>query len=206
MAVLITLTVIFLALCINEIWWRLKKRRSELSRKSIHIVIGVYTSFWPFYLSFTEIKALSIACIVVMVVSKRLNIFKAIHEVDRVSWGEILAVLSIAIMAFLTSSKWLFATSILQMALADGLAALIGLKFGRSNSYKVFGSQKSLIGSLVFFITSLLILVIFQSLGHIGHSLVYLGLTSLVATALENLGVKGLDNLFVPLAVLLMIS
>ncbi len=206
MAVFITLVIIFLGLCINEVWWRSKKRQTELSRKSIHMAIGTYAAFWPFYLTFTQIRVLSIASIVVMSVSLRFNIFKAIHEVDRASWGELLAVLSIAILAFVTTNKWLFAASMLQMALADGLAALAGLKFGRGNSYKVFGSQKSLVGSLIFFLTSILILIIFHGLGHIGHLLSYLGLTSLIATLLENLGVKGLDNLFVPLVVLLLIS
>lgn len=205
MAIILTLAIIFFLLCINEIWWRTKKHHSEISRKSVHITIGIYASFWPFYLSFTDIKLLAIAGLFVLLLSKYFNVIKAIHNVNRSTWGEALSAISVGLLAFLTNNKWIYAASLLQMALADGLAAVIGVIYGKKNQYKLIGHTKSVAGSLTFFIASLVILIVFQLAGHLSNGILYLSFTSLVATALENIGIKGIDNLAVPVAVLLMI-
>lgn len=200
MDVILTLLIVFLLLCLNEFWWRYNKHRNEFSRKSIHIVIGVFTAVWPLYLSFPTIRLLALGYLVVVSLSKYFNVFKSIHSVKRSTWGEIGFALAVGVLSLVTTSKWLFMICILQMALADGLAAIIGTQI-KSYRYKVFGQYKSLLGTGIFFIVSLIILVIFKLAGHLDNPVPYLGLVSLIACALENLGARGLDNLLVPVAV-----
>ena len=206
MPILITLVAIFILLCINEFWWRTKKSHKELSRKFIHITIGVFTAFWPFYLSFTAIKYLSLAYLIVVIISKKLKIFRSVHEVERNTWGEVYFALSVGLLAFLTHNKWLYAASLMQMALADGLAAVIGVTYGRASQYKIFGYTKSVVGSLTFFLVSFVILAVFKESGHLSLNLATLGLISLSATFIENMGVMGLDNLLVPMLVLFLLT
>jgi dolichol kinase len=89
----------------------------------------------------------------------------------------------------------------MQMALADGLAAIIGVQYGNRLKYLVFKHPKSVAGTLTFFVVSTSILLAY---GHwSGQSLTasYILVVSLMATALENVAVWGLDNLLVPLLV-----
>ena len=80
------------------------------------------------------------------------------------------------------------------------------MNFGRSNSYKVFGSTKSIAGSATVFVVSLSILVIKTTVAHAHISYGVLIFASLVATAVENVAIYGLDNLFLPIVVAVILS
>jgi phytol kinase len=83
------------------------------------------------------------------------------------------------------------------MSLADGLAAIVGVKFGASQAYRVFGARKSLAGSTTFFIVSLVLLIGFSINQHQDFSPL-LVVIALGATVLENIAVRGLDNIVIP--------
>jgi len=201
MDLLITLVVTFIILIINELWWRKRDVHGEFSRKFVHVTVGCYVAFWPFYLSWTQIELLSVAFFVVVALSKYLNLFHAINSVQRPTWGELFFALSVGIIALMTHDKWIYAASVLQMALADGLAAIIGIRFGRKVSYRILGHTKSIVGTLTFFIVSFLILVAFEHFGKIHLSLAWMVIASALACILENVAAYGLDNLLVPLVV-----
>jgi phytol kinase len=204
--ILITLITIFIVLCLNELYWRKRNKHNELNRKLVHILIGTFSAFWPFFLPFQTIKYLSLAYLGVVIISKHFSLFKSIHQVERHTLGEVFFAISVGLLAFITNNKWLYATSLLQMSLADGLAAVLGTKYGKSNQYKINGSTKSIIGTLTFFVTSLGLLIVFHLLGHLTFSYFYLLLVSLIATIIENISIQGLDNLLVPLIVLILIK
>jgi len=87
------------------------------------------------------------------------------------------------------------------MSLADGMAAIVGVTWGRRTNYMVFRHPKSLVGSTTFFVVSLAILFGFSALSGTALNLgIIIGLASM-ATAIENLGVAGLDNLLVPVLI-----
>jgi dolichol kinase len=204
--ILIALITIFIALCLNELYWRKRNKHNELNRKLVHILVGTFSAFWPFFLSFQTIKYLSLAYLSVVIISKHFGLFKSIHQVERHTLGEVFFAISVGLLAFITNNKWLYATSLLQMSLADGLAAVVGTKYGKSNQYKINGSTKSIIGTLTFFVTSLSLLIVFHLLGHLSFSYFYLLLVSLIAAIIENISIQGLDNLLVPLIVLILIK
>jgi phytol kinase len=192
--------IIFLVLCASEFWWRKRKPDSELSRKFVHLSVGSFVAFWPFFLSWTEIRLLCVGFIVVVLVSKKLKIFQAIHSVQRPTHGELYFALVVGVMTFVTHSKGIYAAGLLQMSLADGLAAVIGVRYGKRQRYNVFGHPKSVVGTLTFFITSLALLIGYSAFSS-PISLVWLLGLSAGATVLENLAVGGLDNLLVPLLI-----
>jgi len=206
MSLLLTVLLIFIILVIAELWWRRLHAHGEFSRKFVHITVGTFVAFWPFFLSWTEIETLSIAFLIVVIVSRQFKLFQAIHSVQRPTWGELFFAIAVGLVALVTHDKWVYAAALLQMSLADGLAAVLGVRYGKAHSYLVFGHRKSLIGSATFFVVALLILL---TVNHWTDHTVSLGLAAaiaLLASVLENVAVRGLDNLLVPLAVALLIT
>jgi len=198
---------IFLVLCASELWWRKRQPDSELSRKFVHLTVGSFVAFWPFFMSWNQIRLLSLGFVVVVLISKWLNIFQAIHSVQRPTWGEMYFALVVGLLTFITHSKGIYAASLLQMSVADGMAAIVGVEYGikKSKGYRVFGHPKTIVGTITFFLISLAILF--------GYSadtmrLAWVGVLGLAAgaTILENLAVAGLDNLLVPLFVALVLT
>ncbi len=95
----------------------------------------------------------------VVLVSHKLKIFKSIHLVDRITKGELLYPIGIAICAFLEPIPWVFTAAILHLALADGMAAIIGTHYGHKTRYTLISHGKSVAGSAAFFVTSFAIFI-----------------------------------------------
>jgi dolichol kinase len=68
-------------------------------------------------------------------------------------------------------------------------------------SYRVFGQRKSIPGTLAFFVTSVAILTGFVVWGHSELGLVALIGVAAFASIVENVAIKGLDNLLLPVLV-----
>lgn len=203
MALLISVFVVLVLLVVSEIWWRRTRVHSEISRKFSHITVGTFVAFWPFFLSWREILGLSLMFLAGITFSKYMNIFKAIHSVQRPTVGEVFFALAVGSIALVTHDKWIYAAALLQMSLADGLAAVLGVRFGRRHRYLVFGQVKSIVGTSVFAVVSFAILIAYGHYG--GFSLNWAMMTgiTLLSALIENLAVFGLDNLLVPLLVAL---
>ncbi len=203
MYVALSILAVFAVLVLSEIAWRGHKIRGELGRKTVHMTVGSFVAFWPFFMSWNEIRLLSLAFLVVVIISDRFKIFKAIHSVQRPTFGEICFALVVGALTFVTHSKGIYAAALLQMSLADGLAAVVGTRYGRRNTYKIFKHGKSVVGTLTFMVVSALIFAGYAAFG-VGNSLPTLheAAAGVVGGAiLENLGLFGLDNLLVPLFV-----
>lgn len=205
MTLIVTVLAVFLILVGSEFWWRRRITHSEFSRKFVHITVGSFVAFWPFFLTWNQIRLLSIGFLVVVGVSKYLHVFRAIHSVQRPTYGELYFALAVGLLTFVTHNKWIYMVSLLQMSLADGFAAVVGVRFGRQ-SYLMFSHRKTLIGSLTFFATSLAILVAYAQLSGIHLSPVFIVGAAALAAIIENLGVAGLDNLLVPLVIAVLLA
>lgn len=201
MYILLSLSAVAVLLVANELRWRRTKVHKEHSRKIVHILVGSFVAFWPYYLSWDQIRVISLAFLVGVGLSKMLNIFASIHEVDRFSVGEVCFALAVGTLTYITRVHWIYTASLLQMSVADGIAAIVGVHYGRKNRYKVFGSTKSLIGTATFFVSSLAILVIAGKLSGAGMAIWLLVAASLIATGVENVAVYGLDDLLLPVIV-----
>jgi len=201
MTLILTVLTVFILLVANELWWRRKKVQDEFSRKFIHITVGSFVAFWPFFLDWNDIKLLSIAFIVVVLASKQLKVFQAIHSVQRPTHGELFFALAVGALALISQNEWIYMAAILQMSLADGLAAVIGTRFGNNTRYMVLGHTKSIHGTVTFLVVSIAILLVFTAFSGIILSLpIILGI-AVAASLVENISVEGIDNLLVPVLV-----
>ena len=174
-------------------WWR-----GEGARKLVHIMVGVFAATWPWYLDWLEIRLISITLVVGFVVCMRLKLFQSLGSIERLSYGEVLFALMIGGVTLITQAKGIYAAAVLHLAVADGLAALIGTRFGKSTRYAVFGHRKSVVGTGAFFVTSLVILTGWNIGAHANAPVLLLAGLALGAAILENVGVYGSDNVLVP--------
>jgi dolichol kinase len=112
------------------------------------------------------------------------------------------------LLALLFKNTIIFAAAMLELGVADGLAAVIGTRYGKKTRFKVLGQTKSRHGTATFFICSLAIifwavyslhssLIGFDVVGILVTFALSVGV-SLTLTAAELVGVKGSDNITVP--------
>lgn len=204
-----SLVAIFAVLIITEYLWRSKKLDVEISRKIIHMTTGTMIAFWPFYLTWTVIQILSLLLLIVILISFKFHIFKSIHSVKRLTRGEILFPIGVGLCALLEPAPWVFTAAILHLALADGFAAIIGVHYGKSTRYTILSHGKSLVGSTAFFITSFVILVsasLFVSENTQPYMYGWFIWSALVLTFVENISWYGLDDITVPISVIIILT
>ena len=204
-----TLSIVFLVLIINEYLWKRHILRGETSRKFLHISIGTFGAFWPFYMTWNEITFIAFCAVLFIVFIRNSKTFKSFYSVGRKSWGDLIAPATIGILATIEPSKLVFTAAVLHIALADGLAAVVGTKYGKNNSYKVLWNKKSVVGTLTFIIMSFNILIWIYVRGSIGFTPITLPallLIPFVTAYIENIAPWGSDNLFVPLTVVALLG
>lgn len=197
-------------LLIGEILWKDKLIKGENARKLIHIIVATYAAFWPFFVGRAYIVILSLAFIVVLVVTKKQKIFKSINGVSRVTYGEIWYALSIGVLALLFKSDYIYMVAVLHMALADGFAAVVGVNMAKqAKNFYYKGSRKSWAGTATFILISFILNLAYWMLvsrislhgNLIGLSPIFYSLLSAVAlAAVEIIAPKGSDNVAVPFA------
>ncbi|WP_322744783.1 SEC59/DGK1/VTE5 family protein [[Phormidium] sp. LEGE 05292] len=175
----------------------------EKIRKVVHIGTGqvILLAWWLEIPAWVGIAA-SILASTITLLSYKFPILPGINSVGRKSLGTFFYALSIGILVawfWQIQQPQYAAIGILVMTWGDGLAALIGQKYGK-HPYKIGGIQKSWEGSLTmtvvsFVVTSLILLAV---QGNIWQIYVVSIAVALVATALEAFSKLGVDNLTVP--------
>lgn len=196
--------VVLLAVGFSAIAEAISKKQhfsAELTRKVIHIAGGTAAAFTPWFLSWKQIEALAVIMFIALLIFRYFGLFASSRLVKRISLGELMFAATIGLVAIITHERLIFAAAILEMGIADGMAAVIGTCYGKRTGYKVFGRQKSLIGSATFYLCSLLILLWYLLASHSGGNWTLLIWLPLVATGLEAIGLDGTDNLIVPVFV-----
>ena len=196
----------FVILVYAEWLARARQIHTELTRKFVHVLVGTFVAFWPFFLSWGQIEFLSIAFLIVVSLSIKFDIFRSIHAVKRNVMGELFFAVVIGLLAYSVASKWVFMAAMLNLSLADGIAAIVGIGWGERNSYKVLGHKKSVAGSAAFFVISLLIIIFYSIFSNSGTGIATIILLPVVATAAENVAVDGMDNIAIPLLVAVILS
>jgi dolichol kinase len=188
----------------------------ERARKIIHILIGVWGAWLPLWLGWRSIIVLGIMLFLGVVLANHLKLFKSIHSIGRSTIGEYLFPVSMVLIAIFFKNTIIFAAAMLELGVADGLAAVIGTRYGKKTVFKVFGQKKSKHGTITFFICSLFIIfwaiysfhasIIGTSLTGLVVTLFLSSALSVVLTAAELMGIKGIDNITVPLITAISLS
>lgn len=176
----------------------------ELTRKIVHIGTGnaILLAWWLHIPAWVGITA-SIVASIVTLLSLHYPLLPGINSVGRKSLGTFFYSVSIGILV-----AWFWAwqqpqyavIGILVMTWGDGLAALIGQRFGKHH-YKVWGVEKSWEGSLTMTIASYLVcsLILLSVQGNVWQTWLVSLAIALVATSLEAFSSYGIDNLTVPI-------
>jgi phytol kinase len=208
--ILITILIFAVILLVEEWAYKKKVLRDEYQRKFVHMTYGTFMAFWPWLMTWHQIQLFAAVGVAAALIYKRAKVFSGLDNIRSNGYGHFTHPLSVLIAATMTSNDVFFCISILIMAIADGMAAIIGQRYGKRWQYKVLGHTKTVIGSMAFWLVSLFILGIGLLFANDQFNFEnYVGLLIFappLLTAIENLGILGLDNLFIPPAVILMLS
>ena len=176
----------------------------EITRKVVHIGSGnvILFAWWLGIEAQVIVIAAAIAAVIALV-SYFTTILPSINSVGRKSLGTLFYAISIGVLT------WLFwedypqytAIGILVMTWGDGLAAVIGQRFGK-HPYSVLGMNKSWEGSAAMAIATFVVTfsILATTTGTYTPELLNALLVALIATGLEAFSKFGLDNLTVPIA------
>lgn len=177
---------------------------SEITRKIVHIGTGniILFAWWLDIPASIGIGA-SIVASVVTLLSYKFPLLPGINSVGRQSLGTFFYAVSIGVLVawfWSVEQPQYAALGILVMTWGDGLAALIGQRFGK-HRYKIWGIQKSWEGSLTMAVVSYIVssLLFLDIQGNIWQTWMISLVIALVATSLEAFSKFGIDNLTVPL-------
>jgi phytol kinase len=176
----------------------------EITRKVVHIGAGhvILLAWWLAIPAWAGIAA-SVLFGAIALLSYRFPLLPGINSVGRKSLGTFFYAVSIGVLVawFWPLEQYAYgAIGILTMAWGDGLAALVGQRWGR-HSYQIWGEKKSWEGSATMLLVSFAIgaAVLWAVQGPVAATWVMAGAAAAIATVLESVSKYGLDNLSVPL-------
>lgn len=177
---------------------------NEYSRKTYHVVHALIIGVAPFLVSYKTIILFELFLMLEMLIIRRYKLLPWLYDVGRISWGDLFTVAGVVLVALLKPDPWVFLAAMLHLGLADSIAALVGKRYGRGTRYQVFGHEKSLVGSLAFLVTSILIIVCVLAFTPLQiHPLYALAILAPLVTLSENLSIFGSDNFIIPVVVVL---
>lgn len=206
--ILFCLSGIFLILALSQFLEHKKIIAGELQRKFVHITGGIFIAFWPWLISWEAISWIGVAMLLLVLFNHRLRLVDFYSQIGRDTYGDVFFALAVILLPLITHDKVYFALAMLIMAIGDSLASLIGQKYGQNWSYSVFNNKKTVIGSMTMWFASFCILaaglLLFANdqIGLPAYSALILLLPPILALV-ENVVMAGMDNLAIPVVVLL---
>jgi dolichol kinase len=197
-------------LALAELWRRFGSPKPEHTRKLVHIGGGVACLFFPFLVqSPWVVLALALPLTLLFVAGSRFGFLKSLHGVGRRSRGAEYYPLSVFLVFLMTQGRpWLYLSAVLVLAVGDAFAALIGSRYGVVR-YEVEDEKKSLEGSLVFLVIAFLAIHLpTLLLTDLPRPVCVLAavLVAALVTGFEAISLEGADNLFIPLAVVVILG
>jgi len=199
-AVTVWLGLVFL---VSEILHRFNQD-PELVRKVVHIGTGnvLLIAWWLHIPTWICISA-GVIFSAIALASHNINILSMLNDVGRKTYGVFYYALSITI---LVTVLWehhpqYAAIGVMVMSWGDGMAALIGKRFGK-HTFIHLGNKRSLEGSFAMFVTSLIVIISILGIAN-GFRLKDIGIAipiAAIAALLEAFSPGGTDNLSVPLS------
>lgn len=187
---------------------------AEVSRKAIHVGLGLYCLLFPWLFDHGWQVATVCGGAFLLLLAVRANralragLGTGLLSIARESYGDLLFAVAVALTFLL--SKGIAVAYLLPIAiltLSDAAAALVGTHYGR-RLFTVEQGRKSWEGTAVFFLTAWLVALLALLLASDAPRLTVVVLSLIAAlygTSVEATSWRGLDNLFVPLALCLLL-
>ena len=184
----------------------------EASRRFVHAATGVLVALCPLLFARpTGVYVLAGLFVVVNLWAIPRRVFPGMHGIQRRSWGTVtfpLALLFALVTCWTLNAGrvYILQTAFLILALSDPLASAVGMGLPRPGRFVVGPNEKSVAGSLAFFLSAFaLTLGALAVLG--GHGLTVAGsvaaafVVAALTTGAEALASRGWDNFFIVVAV-----
>ncbi|MES2766038.1 MAG: hypothetical protein V4642_09225 [Bacteroidota bacterium] len=195
-----------------ELWRHFGKPTPEATRKFVHLSGGIVSlSFSYVFQSHWTVLALGVLFISIIAGTRKLGILQSVHGVTRKSQGQVyypIAIYFTFLICSLLKKPHFYVISVSVLAVADTLAALIGVRYG-TKKYRVEDEKKSIEGSVIFFLATFIIvhlgLLLLGDLGRMESVVAAFVIASLV-TIFEAVSLGGADNLFIPFGTLLLLQ
>ncbi|MBQ9980506.1 MAG: hypothetical protein IJP23_05560 [Oscillospiraceae bacterium] len=199
---LITYVWIFFVLGLTIV---MKKKgvAEEATRKIVHVSVGftwiaMALCFGPTF----HLIIPPVTFVVLNYVSYKKNIFSGMErEGEANTLGTVYYAVSLAVMSVITVIRpdfiYFYGIGTFCMALGDGLAPIIG-KTKKCN-FPIIKGKRSFLGSLSVFVISLIVCIVFKAIFALPIGPVAIIVTALAAAVLEIVGLKGIDNLTLPI-------
>lgn len=210
--IVLCLLAVAVAFVVGEGLRRKHKLSNEVSRKLVHLLHGLTIIALAFAATKTFIICFELVFLSTVVAVRlgaaRLLKVEWLYKVNRTSWGEFFYPFGVIAAVLLATNRWIFVAAMLQLAVTDSVAAIVGKVYGKSNGYKVFGTAKSVAGTAAFVLCALLVLAISLLPSHQLQGTAYLVLiwVPVPLAIVENLGINGSDNFLLPAACALLLS
>lgn len=187
-----------------------EKKGKEVTRKYIHIMLSnIWFISMAFFDNFIIATILPMLFVIINSLSYKFNLIKIMEREDKKEGiGTVYYAISLTVLSLVTfyiNKPILALPGILIMGYGDGLAAVIGQKV-KSKSFNILGSTKSIAGSATMLIVSLIISILIFSFIGIEYLILKAFLIAIIATILEAISVKGLDNITVPLIITVIVA
>lgn len=201
-----------------RLFQKLAHPHAEVVRKLMHVGMGLtvlafpwlFTSTWPVLLVIA--LALLLLTAVRFVTALKTQLGSVLGGVARRSLGEFYFAISVATLFVLSRGlpyeNILYCVPLLVLALADAVAALIGVAYGHLQ-YETVDGKKSAEGSTAFFLAAFFSvhvpLLLATDVGRAETLLIALVVGFLIML-FEAISWRGLDNLFIPLVCFLVLK
>jgi phytol kinase len=199
----LTTTLVVILIGIVTVLEKILRLSKETTRKMVHIGAGhALFIMYMFIQSKYYAAGVMILFVILNYISLKSNLFATMETKERKTFGTVYYPISMVlqILALYNIDKAALGAGVLAMAWGDGMAAVIGSKYGRTK----FVGQKSIEGSVAAFFFSFLAIFLYFVL-YIRMSVVVALTRSLlygtVTAVIEGLTFGDLDNLLVPLSI-----
>ncbi len=207
------LAALFLLLFITaEFLYHKLKIQADFTRKIVHFCTGIITMLFPVMLNNHWLVLLLCAGFaLLLIISIKFSLLKSIHAISRFSYGSILYPVAVyfCYLAYDYFDKNLlfFYLPVLTLAVCDPVAALVGKRWCYG-SFRIAKDNKTIMGSLAFFISSIVvtsILLYLLSTKTFNNFLPLIFIIAAASTVVEAVSVKGIDNITIPASVVLIL-
>lgn len=177
---------------------------AEYTRKIAHTASTLISLLIPiFFPSLPYVIMLGIILALLLYVTQHKHLFNSIHSVKRNTVGVWLLPISIGCTYYISrilQDNIFYILPIIILSISDSLACLSA----KCKKSKIILSEKTIIGSAVFFISTFLICIFILFFKYTFITTVFAAFViSAITSFIELISTKGIDNLTIPLSVIL---
>lgn len=206
-AFLVFFVIIMAFIGLADIGMRVLKVAPELSRKFVHVMVGILVSLAPFFLQEKlPVILLGVLFTVVNYFAIKKDSFKGMHTTERVSFGTVYfpIAFTLLVIMFWDRNIVLFIVAMLVLAFSDTAATVVGERVRSTHKFILWYDKKSWPGSLTFFMCTLIVVYaaypIYSRLAGVAplpsfHLATMALFTAFVSTVGEAVSKRGSDNL-----------